>query len=93
MTQMACSHLLRGQAFNVSGRLSKRIGKCLTKTEERLAKLAETVILLLNGSVITLTGAEMVTLTSKCSVILNCGPPNLLSAYLLLCFHLYSVCA
>lgn len=57
---MACSHLLRGQAFKVSGRLFKRIEEGLNKTEEHLAKLAETVIFLLKGSVINLTVPELV---------------------------------
>lgn len=35
---MACSHLLRGQAFKVSGRLLKRIEEGLTKTEEHFGK-------------------------------------------------------
>lgn len=97
---MACSRLLRGQEFKVSGKLFKRIegvgGWGLNKTKEHLAKLEETVIFfLLKASVINLRRWFLArgTLTFKFTVILNCGPPNLLSAYFLLCFHLYSVCA
>lgn len=61
---MACSHLLRGQAFKVSGRLFKRIEEGFNKTEEHLEKLAETVIFLLIGSVRNLIVPEMVSFTS-----------------------------
>lgn len=60
------------------------VGGVLNKTKEHLAKLEETVIFfLLKASVINLRRWFLArgTLTFQISVILNCGPPNLLSAY------------
>lgn len=65
----------------------------LDKTKEHLAKLEETVIFfLLKASVINLRRWFLArgTLTFKFSVILNCGPPNLLSAYFFFFFTLLS---